>query len=300
MVASGSNYLLGSGGPQLSYNGSPVTSGEFGAWTPLDILPTSSGYDVAWHNTTTGDFTVWATNSSGAFTGNVLGDVSATSYALESFEGAIGIDLNSDGVTGVAAAAVVTSGSNYKLGTGGPLLNFNGSAVTSGQFSGWTPLDEVATSTGFEVAFKQSGTNDLTFWDVDANGNFVSDLYGALSPTSIGAETLESLFNMDLNSDGVIGLNISGAVSTGTTTVAQTSAGYKLGASGPILSFNGSPVTAGEFGAWSLLGAEALNGGGYEVSWRLAGTDEVTAWKVSSTGAYSSSIVGALHASSAA
>ena len=300
VVTSGSNYLLGTGGPQLSYNGSPVTSGQFGAWTPLDILPTSSGYDVVWHNTTTGDFTVWATNSSGAFTGNVLGDVSATSYALESFEGAIGIDLNSDGVTGVAAAAVVTSGSNYKLGTGGPLLNFNGSAVTSGQFSGWTPLDEVATSTGFEVAFKQSGTNDLTFWDVDANGNFVSDLYGALSPTSIGAETLESLFNMDLNSDGVIGLNISGAVSTGTTTVAQTSAGYKLGASGPILSFNGSPVTAGEFGAWSLLGAEALNGGGYEVSWRLAGTDEVTAWKVSSTGAYSSSIVGALHASSAA
>src|SRR5438309_1861123 len=38
----------GSSGPPLSYNGSPMTAGEFGAWTPIGAEKTATGYEVAW------------------------------------------------------------------------------------------------------------------------------------------------------------------------------------------------------------------------------------------------------------
>ncbi len=53
LVEVGNNYFLfaagTSSGPELEYNGAPITSGEFGAWTPIGAVQISGGgYDVAW------------------------------------------------------------------------------------------------------------------------------------------------------------------------------------------------------------------------------------------------------------
>ena len=68
-------YLDGSSGSgsALTYNGAAVTAGEFGSWTPIDAVQTASGYDVAWKNTSTGQYTVWTTDGNGNYTGNLTG-----------------------------------------------------------------------------------------------------------------------------------------------------------------------------------------------------------------------------------
>src|SRR6202035_2383442 len=69
LVQVGSNYFLDSistgSGPELKYNGAAVTAGQFGAYAPIGVEQTSTGYEVAWHLVGTNTFSVWATDSSG-------------------------------------------------------------------------------------------------------------------------------------------------------------------------------------------------------------------------------------------
>ena len=82
----GNNYFLFAAerhtGPELQYNGLAVTSGEFGSWKPIGAVQTANGYEVAWHDTSTGQYTVWITDSNGNYTGKVIGAVPGNSYAL--------------------------------------------------------------------------------------------------------------------------------------------------------------------------------------------------------------------------
>ena len=73
----------------------------------------------------------------------------------------------------------------------GPLLEFNGSVVTSGQFgaAGWTPVGAVRTGDGYEVAFSapnpsQPGQDQYVVWNTDSNGNQTGDATGILSGKS--------------------------------------------------------------------------------------------------------------------
>ena len=59
----------------------------------------------------TGQYTVWTTDSNGNYTGNLIGAVSGTSYALESIEPVFQQDLNGDGVIGPTTTVIQTDGS---------------------------------------------------------------------------------------------------------------------------------------------------------------------------------------------
>ena len=91
LVQIGAEYVMeGSDGTEVSltYQGGPVTAGEFGAWTPIGAaLLGSGGYEVAWKNATTGQFTVWDTDPNGNYVGSASGGVvSGSSLALEVLE----------------------------------------------------------------------------------------------------------------------------------------------------------------------------------------------------------------------
>jgi hypothetical protein len=111
---SGSDYFLfahgSSTGPEIQYNGAPVTAGEFAGWTPIGAEATAGGYDVAWHNADAGLYTAWSVNSSGVYAGNIFGLVSGTNTALEALEPGFHQDLNGDGTIGVPAAGGALQG----------------------------------------------------------------------------------------------------------------------------------------------------------------------------------------------
>jgi hypothetical protein len=74
-----------------------------------------------------------------------------------------------------------------------------------GEFGNWTPISAVQTANGYEIALKNSGTDQYTVWTTDSNGNYSGNLIGAVSGNSYALESLEPAFNQDLNGDGTIG-----------------------------------------------------------------------------------------------
>ena len=306
----GNNYFLyaagTSTGPELQYNSSPVTS-EWGGWSPIGAVKTANGYDVAWKVAGADGYTVWSTDNNGNYLSNIVGVLSGASWSLESLETVFNQDLNADGVIGLnphvirtdtsslGSTSLATIGNNYFLyaagSTTGPELQYNGSPVTS-EWGGWSPIGAVKTANGYDVAWKVAGADGYTVWSTDNNGNYLSNIVGVLSGASWSLESLETVFNQDLNADGVIGLNPhvirTDTSSLGSTSLATIGNNYFLYAAGsttgPELQYNGSPVTS-EWGGWSPIGA-VKTANGYDVAWKVAGADGYTVWSTDNNGNY--------------
>ena len=69
--------------------------------------------------------------------------------------------------------------------------------------------------------------------------------------------------------------------------------------SGPELKYAGAAVVAGQFGAWTPIGAEQT-ATGYEVAWKVTGADQYTVWNTDSSGNYVSNAFGAVSGASSA
>jgi hypothetical protein len=234
LVQVGNNYFLepvgGSAGPELKSAGAAVLAGQLGAWAPIGAVQTATGYEVAWKMSGADVYSVWSTDSHGNFVTNsltgIIGAVSGSNSALEAIETSFHQDLNGDGVIGIpsgpmttviqtdGSTSLVQVGSNYFLdpvgGSSGPELKLGGAAVTAGQFGAWTPIGEVQTATGYEVAWKMTGADAYSLWSTDSNGNFITNnvagINGAVSGSNSALEAIETSFHQDLNGDGVIGV----------------------------------------------------------------------------------------------
>ena len=77
LVEVGTNFYLdsiGSGsGPELKYAGTAVVVGQFGAWAPISVEQTTTGYEVAWKMACADQYTVWNTDISDNFATSTTG-----------------------------------------------------------------------------------------------------------------------------------------------------------------------------------------------------------------------------------
>ena len=283
LLQSGNDYFLNpvaSGttitGPELMFNGAPVTAGEWTGWTPIGAEHTSSGYEVAFYNASSGLFNIWSTDANGNYIANLASGISATSTTLENFENIFHQDLNNDGSIGPppppppttieshGVTALLQSGSDYFLnpvssGTTitGPELMFSGAPVATGEWTGWAPVGAEATSSGYDVAFYNASTGLFNIWSTDNNGNYITNLASGISGTSSTLENFETVFHQDLNGDGTMGPPPPPPPTTieahGVTALLQSGSDYFLNPvssgtaiTGPELFYSGTPVTAGE------------------------------------------------------
>ena len=299
--------------PALKYKGADVTAGEFGGWTPIGAVKTASGYDVAWKNAGTGPYTVWSTDGNGNYTGNLIGAVSGTSTALKSLERIFGQDLNGDKVVGPVTKVIQKDGSTsltevanqfYLDDTSGsdPALKYKGANVTAREFGGWTPIGAVKTASGYDVAWKNTTTGQYTAWATDRNGNYTRSLTGAVAGTSTALESLEPVFKQDLNHDGVIGPITKVIQKDGSTSLTEVANKFYLddtSGSDPALKYKGANITAGEFGGWTPIGA-VKTASGYDVAWKNTGTGQYTVWSTDRNGNYTGNLIGAVSGTSTA
>ncbi len=133
LIKIGSTYFLynAGSGPELRFEGTPVTDGTWTGWAPIGAEQTAAGYNVAWKNAGTGQYNVWNADSSGNYATTTLSFVSASSTALQSIETSFQQDLNGDGTIGFHAAllqAGSASGDNFVfkadlLVPGGDVIN---------------------------------------------------------------------------------------------------------------------------------------------------------------------------------
>ena len=68
-------YNSGGAGPSLKYQGADFVAGQFGQWAPIGAEQTASGYEVAWKVTGADQYAVWATDSNGNYTSNIIDTV---------------------------------------------------------------------------------------------------------------------------------------------------------------------------------------------------------------------------------
>ena len=65
----------------------------------------------------------------------------------------------------------------------GPLAEIRRRGLCAGEFGAWTPIGAEKTATGYEVAWKVTGTDQYTVWTTDNNGNYISNIIGVVSGT---------------------------------------------------------------------------------------------------------------------
>ena len=173
-------------------------------------------------------------------------------------------------------------------GSSGPQLRYAGAYAAAGQFS---PGRRSVRSTMQVAAIQLSGrcrapTN--TPCGPPTAAAITSRRSSVVTSASWYVQSLEQSFGQDLNSDGRIGPVTTNIETAGSTTVAKVADSYFLyptGSSGPQLRYAGAYVAAGQFGAWTALGAEH-NGGGYQVAWKNGPADQYTTWTTDGSGNY--------------
>jgi hypothetical protein len=252
-------YLLDStgAGPSLKYAGADFVAGELGNWAPIGAEKTGTGYEIAWKATGADQYSLWSTDSNGNYITNVVGTVagavSGSNPGLEASETLFQQDLNGDGIIGVpppvmtvieakGATTLATSANHFYLldSTGaGPSLKYAGADFVAGELGNWTPIGAEKTATGYEIAWKATGANQYSLWSTDSNGNYISNVVGtvagAVSGSNAGLEASETLFQQDLNGDGVIGIPAGGVVA-----LAQAMAGAGASAGHAVLTQSSS------------------------------------------------------------
>nr|WP_283816134.1 hypothetical protein [Bradyrhizobium iriomotense] len=106
--------------------------------------------------------------------------------------------------------------------------------------------------------------------------------------------------HQDLNGDGRIGLPvISGAIieTFGSTAAALYSGNYYLDdlstGTGPTLKYAGAAVIAANYSTWSVIAAEQVTGGGYDVVWKDSSSGNYSVWSTDSNGNFLTTLAAA-------
>lgn len=109
----------------LKYQVGAVIVGQFGDYMPLGVEPVSNGYELAWKNPTTGQYSVWSTDTNGNYNGNFYMPGPGNSTGFETLETSFQQDLNGDGTIGVprhsntVQQVATVTGDHFVFETGG-------------------------------------------------------------------------------------------------------------------------------------------------------------------------------------
>jgi hypothetical protein len=93
------------------YQGSPATVGGFSPWTILGAEQSGGGYPVAWKYGSADQYSIWTTNSSGAFLSSRI--TSGSDATLQSQETIFQQDLNGDGHIGTLAEGALATVASF-------------------------------------------------------------------------------------------------------------------------------------------------------------------------------------------
>jgi serralysin len=199
-----------------------------------------------------------------------VGDSSAASGQQDRINGFIaGIDrIDLSGIDAVAASGAQD------------LFRFIGNSVFSGAAG--------------ELNYFYDAARGVTVLQGDTNGDRVADCAIDLSG------------NIALGNADLIGIVLAPIVieAFGSTSLLQVGSGYFLnsiggGTSPQLKSVSGALYVAGQDGPWIPIGVEQT-ATGYEVAWRIAGTDQYSVWVTDSNGRHITNSIGVVSGNSAA
>ncbi|WP_194469605.1 Ig-like domain-containing protein [Bradyrhizobium sp. CCBAU 51753] len=242
-------------------SGSVTVSGSAEAGSTVNLYDGTNllGTTVAVSNGT------WSVSTAGLATG--MHKLSATATDEVGNQSLSSNDLAE--VVGTTIEAVGTTsftrvGNDYYMSVADAavVLKYAGAPVVAGEFGIWSPVAAEATASGYDVAWKDSGSGQYAVWTTDDDGNLNN-----LARIRPSLEAIEPIFHQDLNGDGVIGVPPVSSTPTieasGRTSLDRLGIHYLLDtigdSLGATLKYAGAGVVAGQFGTWSSVAAEAMS-----------------------------------------
>ena len=186
-------YLFDStgSGPSLKVSGMDFVAGQFGvSWTPIGAEKTASGYEVAWKVGSDDVYTVWNVDNQGNYVNAVIGVVSGSNSALQSFETSFVQDVNGDGRIGTSNIVNGTSGNDELTSSSANEVFFGHGGNDTFVFTGTTGKDIVAD-------FQQN--NDVLQLSHNAFANFASVLAHAAQAGSDVTITVDASNSVTLH-----------------------------------------------------------------------------------------------------
>jgi hypothetical protein len=165
---------------------------------------------------------------------------------------------------------------------------YQGTAVVSGEFGGWTPIAAEQISGGFQVAWKLASSGQYIVWDTNTTGNFTTHATSVVSGQDFGVEDLEPSFHQDLNGDGRVSavlatsttgggtLDLSDSEQATTVNLGTNTASASPGLNASSLTFIGTPdaITLGSTAA-TIEYSLAATSGIETIAHFILGTDEL-------------------------
>jgi hypothetical protein len=284
-------------GPMLSFQGAPIVDGEFGDWVTIGAEKAGSDYEIAWKEGSLDQYSIWLADNNGNMLSNPTGVVGGSDFALQAYETSFQQDLDGDGMVGVQTTVIETHGATRLMheanrlalldgNNNGPMLSFRGAPVVDGEFGDWTAIGAEKIANGYEIAWKNGSLDQYSIWLADNNGSMNSNPSGVVGGSDFALQSYEASFQQDLNGDGTTGVVTSVIESFGATKLVHEANRLAMlddASNGPTLMFQGAPVTDGEFGNWTAIGAEKTSSG-YEVAWKNGSLDQYSIWLADNNG----------------
>jgi hypothetical protein len=154
---------------------------------------------------------------------------------------------------------------------------------------------------GTAVSLSASGSSDIfgaVSGTTDASGVFTTTLRSTFGQT----ETITATEGTVHEQTSVTFVAPSVIETSGSTSLMQFGTNFYLygGGTGPELKYSGAAVVAGQFGGgWAPIAAEQT-ASGYDVAWKVLGSDQYTVWSTDSNGNFVSYLTGIASGSSTA
>jgi hypothetical protein len=252
----------------IRFNGGPANYQQLVAagWTPV-AAEVDGGRNTVILKHASGNLHFWRLDANWQVVSSD-GWVIPGTPAFSATEVAYGVDLDGDGVIGVSLTPIEQAGSVTLATDGGgnlrandTLVRFNGGPANYQQLvaAGWTPV-AAEVDGGTNTVILKHASGNLHFWRLDSNWQVVSS-DGWVIPGTPAFSATEVAYGVDLDGDGVIGVNLTPIEQAGSVTLA-TDGGGNLRANGTLVRFNGSPANYQQLVAagWTPVAADVDGG----------------------------------------
>ena len=308
----------GSSATPITFMGSPASAGSASStWQMLAAETIGTANKILWRYNPTGQLHVWALDSNWAWTGADTGLVDPNSSAGWELESSFQLDLNGDAIIGTPFTAIESQGNTSLVrhtSTGQPYasagpsttpITFMGSPASPGNASStWQMLAAETIGRANKILWRYNPTGQVHVWALDANWAWTGADTGLVDTISSAGWELETSFQLDLNSDAIIGAPFTAIESQGNTSlVRHTSTGQPYASAGPSttpISFMGSPASPGNASStWQMLAAETI-GTANKILWRYNPTGQLHVWALDSNWAWTGADTGLVDPNSSA
>jgi hypothetical protein len=212
-----------------------------------------------------------------------------TGYTIGTTTAVTGTITNDDTAIEIAGdTKLLKDGANKyfaQVGSNMPVAIKNSTAhIYEGMYAGWQILAVENVNGVNQVLWTNAGSNTMHVWQMNSSWERVSTQ--SITLNSSAGFTQETVFGVDANGDGTIGISYTTVESVGNTKIVKDSSNKyfaQVGNNTPVAIKDGTTqIYEGIYAGWQTLAAETVNGVN-QVLWTNAGSNAMHVWQMNTS-----------------